>query len=83
MARGSYNRSRGATHVVPEAWNAMNNWKYEVARELGVDTQIQNGYWGNVASRDAGAVGGHMVRKMIEMAESQLSGKAGAPTTTR
>lgn len=82
MARGSYNRSRGATHVVPEAWDAMNNWKYEIARELGVDTQIQNGYWGNVASRDAGTVGGHMTRKMIEMAEQQLAGKAG-PTTTR
>ncbi|MGI6603489.1 MAG: alpha/beta-type small acid-soluble spore protein [bacterium] len=82
MARGSYNRSRGATHVVPEAWQAMNNWKYEIARELGVDSNIQNGYWGNVSSRDAGSVGGHMTRKMVEMAQQQLAAKT-PPTTTR
>ena len=80
MARGSVNRSRGANHVVPEAWDAMNQWKYEVARELGVDTNIQNGYWGNVASRDAGSVGGHMTRKMVEMAQQQLASKY-TPTT--
>jgi len=53
----------------------MNQWKYEVARELGVDTNISNGYWGNVTSRDAGSVGGHMTRKMVEMAQQQLAGK--------
>ncbi|MGI6113979.1 MAG: small, acid-soluble spore protein, alpha/beta type, partial [Mahellales bacterium] len=35
------------------------------------------GYWGNLTSRECGAVGGHMVRKMIEQAESQLAGRSG------
>jgi hypothetical protein len=58
--------------LVPEAAQALNNFKYEIANELGVGQQIQGGYWGDVPSRDAGAVGGNMVRKMIAFAESQM-----------
>jgi len=55
------------------AKSALNKFKYEVANELNIPTQdIQNGYWGNVSSRDCGAVGGHMVRKMIRQAEKEL-----------
>lgn len=50
---------------------ALNNFKYEIANELGVNAP-QSGYWGYLTSRDCGAVGGNMVRKMIAFAESQL-----------
>ncbi len=58
--------------LVPQAAEALYNFKYEIASELGVGQEIQGGYWGNVSSRDCGAVGGNMVRKMIAFAESQL-----------
>jgi len=55
----------------------MDQFKYEVARNIGV-TPPQSGYWGDLTSRECGAVGGHMVRAMIQLAEQQLSGTAGA-----
>jgi hypothetical protein len=60
----------------------MDQFKYDVARNIGV-TPPQSGYWGDLSSRDCGAVGGHMVRAMIQLAEQQLSGgaAAGAGTT--
>ncbi len=58
---------------VPEARQAMNNMKQEVANELGIN--LTNGYNGNLSSRDAGYIGGNMVKKMIEAQEKQMSGK--------
>ncbi|MDI3534534.1 MAG: small acid-soluble spore protein [Thermosediminibacterales bacterium] len=58
--------------VVPEANKAMEQFKIEVAREVGI-TEPDSGYWGNYTSRDCGAVGGNMVRKMIEAYERQLT----------
>ncbi|HHY05164.1 MAG TPA: alpha/beta-type small acid-soluble spore protein [Thermoanaerobacterales bacterium] len=60
--------------VVPESHKAMEQFKMEVAKEIGIQAPA-DGYWGNYASRDNGAVGGHMVRKMIEDYERRLSGK--------
>lgn len=60
--------------AVPEAKNALDNFKYEVANEIGVKVP-ENGYWGNMTSRECGSVGGHMVKRMIEMAEDQLIGR--------
>jgi hypothetical protein len=63
---------------VPEAHKALDNMKYEIAAELGIPVhQGSEDYWGHVSSRDCGAVGGHMVRKMIEMAERSLVNKQG------
>ncbi|MGE5416665.1 MAG: small, acid-soluble spore protein, alpha/beta type [Acidobacteriota bacterium] len=59
--------------LVPQAAEALYNFKHEIAQELGVADQIQGGYWGNISSRDNGAVGGNMVRKMISFAEQQLA----------
>ncbi|MGE5372570.1 MAG: small, acid-soluble spore protein, alpha/beta type [Solirubrobacterales bacterium] len=68
--------------LVPEAQKAMFDFKHEVARELGITQEAtQGGYWGNVASRDCGAVGGNMVRKMIAFAENQLQSNASAVTS--
>lgn len=56
--------------VVPEAKEALNKFKYEVASEVGVT--LKDGYNGNLSSRDAGRIGGNMVRKLIEQAENQM-----------
>ena len=55
---------------IPEAGAALDNMKYEVARELGVN--LKQGYNGDLTSREAGSVGGQMVKKMIESYEKNL-----------
>ena len=55
---------------VPEAREAMNKFKMEAANEVGVD--LREGYNGNLTSREAGSVGGQMVKKMIESYENNL-----------
>ena len=59
--------------VVPEAREALNKFKYEVASEVGVN--LKQGYNGDLTSRDAGKIGGQMVKKLIETAERQMAGK--------
>ena len=56
--------------VVPEAREALNKFKYEVASEVGVN--LKNGYNGDISAKDAGRIGGNMVKKMIQKAESQM-----------
>ena len=62
------------TMNVPEAKEAMNRFKMEVANELGVPLN-SNGYNGNLTSAQNGSVGGYMVKKMIEAQERQMTGK--------
>ena len=52
---------------VPEARAAMNKFKMEAASEVGVN--LKQGYNGNLTSREAGSVGGQMVKKMVEAYE--------------
>ena len=56
--------------LVPEAMTALDKFKYEVASEVGVN--LKDGYNGDLSSRDAGRIGGNMVKKMIEQAENQM-----------
>ena len=49
---------------------ALNKFKYEVANEVGVN--LKQGYNGDLSSRDAGRVGGNMVRKLIQQAENNM-----------
>ena len=65
--------TRGSRKVVPEARESLEKFKYEVANEVGVN--LSNGYNGNISARDAGRVGGNMVRKLIEQAEKQMINK--------
>ena len=65
--------SNNNTMNVPEAKEAMNRFKMEVAGELGVP--LSNGYNGNLTSAQNGSVGGYMVKKMIEAQERQMAGK--------
>ena len=58
---------------IPEAGAALDNMKYEVARELGVN--LKQGYNGDLSARDNGYVGGYMVKRLIEQAERQMAGR--------
>ncbi len=60
-------------HTVPEAKEAMNKFKMEVANEVGVN--LKQGYNGDLTSRQAGTIGGAMVKKMIQQAESSMTNK--------
>ena len=55
--------------VVPEAREALNKFKMEAASEVGVD--LKQGYNGHLTSREAGSVGGQMVKKMIDAYKMQ------------
>ena len=55
---------------VPQAREAMDRFKMQAAQEVGVN--LQNGYNGHLTSREAGSVGGQMVKKMIEAYEQGL-----------
>ena len=55
---------------VPEAREAMNKFKMEAANEVGVN--LKQGYNGHLTSREAGSVGGQMVKKMIEAYERSM-----------
>ena len=65
MTNKSSNRA-----AVPEAKDALNKFKYEVASEVGVN--LKDGYNGDISARDAGRIGGNMVKKLIQQAESQM-----------
>lgn len=67
--------------VVLDAARSLNQFKYEVANELGVQVP-QSDYWGDMPSRVTGAVGGHMVRRMIAAAEQALIDQAAAGVKT-
>ena len=57
--------------AVPQAKEAMNRFKQEVASEIGVP--LKEGYNGDLTSRQAGSIGGEMVKKMIMRQEEQMS----------
>ncbi len=59
--------------VVPSAKAAMEQFKMEAANEVGVT--LNKGYNGDLTSRQAGSIGGQMVKKMIESYENNLSAK--------
>ena len=55
---------------VPQAIEAMNRFKMEVANEIGVN--LKEGYNGDLTSREAGSIGGEMVRQMIKKQEESM-----------
>lgn len=68
---GNNNSSSGTNRMaVPEAKDAMKRFKEEVASELGVP--LKDGYNGDLTSKQAGSVGGEMVKKMIMKQEEQM-----------
>jgi hypothetical protein len=65
---------RSNTPLIPQATRALDQFKYEVAQELGIQVPT-DGYWGNMTTRDTGTIGGYMTRKLVALAEQQLAGK--------
>jgi len=70
------NTSSSNQAAVPQAKEALNKFKYEVASEIGVP--LKQGYNGDLTSAQAGYVGGYMVKKMIEAQERQMAGSGTA-----
>ena len=66
----SNNTSGSNRMAVPEAKDAMKRFKEEVASELGVP--LKDGYNGDLTSKQAGSIGGEMVKKMIMKQEEQM-----------
>jgi len=72
------NTSKSNTHSVPQAKDAMNKFKYEVANEIGVP--LKQGYNGDLTSAQAGYVGGYMVKdicpiRIIKKAKRKVTGE--------
>ncbi len=57
-------------HVVPQAKEAMEKFKMETANEVGVN--LKQGYNGDLTAKQAGSIGGQMVKKMIESYENNM-----------
>lgn len=65
--------------LVPQARDGLDSMKFEVASQLGVN--LKQGYNGDIPAREAGRIGGNMVKKMIQYAENNLSGTSGTSGT--
>lgn len=72
MYQNQSSTSNSNRTMVPEAKQALNNMKFEIANELGIN--LKQGYNGDMPSRQAGYIGGYMVKRMIEQAERAMSG---------
>ncbi|MFO7153763.1 MAG: alpha/beta-type small acid-soluble spore protein [Caldicoprobacter sp.] len=59
--------------LVPEARQALDQMKFEIAGQLGIN--LQQGYNGNISAKDAGRIGGNMVKRMIEQQQRQMAGR--------
>ncbi|MBE6813735.1 MAG: alpha/beta-type small acid-soluble spore protein [Clostridia bacterium] len=62
--------SNNKNSLVPEAREALNRFKMEAASEVGVN--LKQGYNGDLTSKQAGSVGGQMVKKMIQAYENGM-----------
>lgn len=77
----SSNNSNSNQPVVPSAREALNKFKMEAAQEVGVN--LKQGYNGDLTSREAGSVGGQMVKKMIMHAENTLASNPSSVMNTQ
>ena len=68
------NNNNNNQKVVPQAKQALNQMKLEIANELGMNNYQQMDK-GNLTARENGYVGGYMTKKLVEMAEQQMAGK--------
>lgn len=69
--QNTQNTSGSNRTVVPQAKGALNQMKYEIASELGIN--LKQGYNGDLPSRQAGYIGGYMTKRLVEQAERAMS----------
>ncbi|MEC0239220.1 alpha/beta-type small acid-soluble spore protein [Paenibacillus dokdonensis] len=67
-------QSRSNNLVVPQAKTALQQMKMEAAQELGVQIP-QDGYYGNMTSRETGSLGGYITKRLVQLAEQSMSGR--------
>lgn len=60
--------------IVPQATSALEQMKFEIAQELGIQVPA-DGYYGNFTTRDTGSIGGNITKRLVQMAEQQLAGQ--------
>ena len=72
------NSAKSTQTSVPEARAALDNMKFEIAKELGIN--FKQGYNGDLSAKDNGYVGGYMVKRLIEQAERQMASQTGKMT---
>jgi small acid-soluble spore protein B (major beta-type SASP) len=68
---GSSNRNQ---LLVPQANRALEQLKFEAAQQLGVAIP-QDGYYGNMTSRETGSLGGYITKTLVQLAEQSLAGR--------
>ena len=75
QAQGAGTKQSGSGNriEVPQAKDALNNMKHEIAGELGIN--LKQGYNGDLTSHQAGYIGGYMVKRLIEQQEKAMAGK--------
>lgn len=61
------------TLIVPGASNALDQMKYEIANELGIN--LTQGYNGNLTSREVGLIGGNITKRLVQIAEQSLGNR--------
>ncbi len=61
--------------VTPQARAALDQLKYEVAQELGIQFS-RDGYHGDMLTKDTGRIGGNITRRLVQITEQQLAGQA-------
>ena len=66
----NYTSSNNKANTTPEAMRNLDKMKYEIANQIGVN--LKQGYNGDLTSREAGSVGGEMVKRMISYAEQNM-----------
>lgn len=59
--------------LLPSAERALDQLKYEVAEDLGLDDDIKERGWGNMTTREVGKIGGNMVKRLVQKAEQDLA----------
>ncbi|GAA0854437.1 alpha/beta-type small acid-soluble spore protein [Paenibacillus glucanolyticus] len=64
--------ARNNNLLVPQAERALQQMKFEIAQELGIQLPA-DGYYGNMATRDLGSIGGTITSRLVQMAEQNLS----------
>ncbi len=64
--------ARGNRLANPQAKAALEQFKYEIASELGLSAKIDSQGWDSLTTKEAGSIGGLMVKRMIERSENNL-----------
>jgi len=65
--------ARNRKLLLPEAEQVMDQFKHEIAQELGLADKVAQRGWGEMTTRECGMVGGMMVKKMLQMVEAEMN----------